>query len=224
MREIYEDDKLVHSKKNLRYEECYAKVLLENLFPERYYNLEIEDRPDLIFYPKGIGIEVTDCTPKYEKEVLNLWLKIPRQRGKCKQRSLDRLRQLGYTYREGGIIWEAKVYSENLECSPLETVFDAVSKKIKKLNDRNYKMLNEYNLFIHSGLFIPDFLMGEFFNRLCDINQGDLIFNSIYLLTNQNTIIVFDMLQKNGYVKAFKEKQVTYSIKAKEIMERQSNE
>ena len=47
-----------HTK--LDYYECVAKITLEDLFPDRYQDLKVLDKPDL--QGKEIGIEVTKAS------------------------------------------------------------------------------------------------------------------------------------------------------------------
>lgn len=49
-------------KKNLKVEECFAKLILDTYFKDRYGKIFIEDKPDLRSRKK-IGIEVTSCIP-----------------------------------------------------------------------------------------------------------------------------------------------------------------
>lgn len=49
-------------KKNLKVEECFAKLILDTYFQDRYGKIFIEDKPDLRSRKK-IGIEVTSCIP-----------------------------------------------------------------------------------------------------------------------------------------------------------------
>ena len=49
-------------KENLKVEECFAKLILDTYFSDRYGKIFIEDKPDLRSRKK-IGIEVTSCIP-----------------------------------------------------------------------------------------------------------------------------------------------------------------
>ena len=56
-----------------KYEECFAKIILEHLFPQRYIDLKIEDRPDLQDLEHQIGVEVTSAVPPADREASSLW-------------------------------------------------------------------------------------------------------------------------------------------------------
>ena len=51
-----------------RYDECYAKILLEGVFGELYTDLSIKDKPDLFSEKLQLGIEVTSIIPKSRQE------------------------------------------------------------------------------------------------------------------------------------------------------------
>ena len=52
------DEKMCKNKRNKKYYEHLAKIILEKFLPQRFYDLEISDRPD-IRQTAQIGIEVT---------------------------------------------------------------------------------------------------------------------------------------------------------------------
>ena len=60
-----------HTK--LDYDECCAKLILEELFPNRYHNLLLADKPDL--QGTNVGIEVTIANDSKMQEALNNWVK-----------------------------------------------------------------------------------------------------------------------------------------------------
>ena len=58
-----------------RYEECYAKILLERVYPEMYTDLSILDKPDLQNDVLQLGVEVTSAVPSYLREAKACWIK-----------------------------------------------------------------------------------------------------------------------------------------------------
>ena len=60
-----------HTK--LDYDECCAKLTLEELFPERYAQLTLADKPDL--QGQDVGIEVTVANDPKMQEALNKYKK-----------------------------------------------------------------------------------------------------------------------------------------------------
>lgn len=199
-----------------RYEECYSKVLLENIYPEQFHKIILSDCPDLRI--NDIGIEVVDCTPRDIQEALNLWLKIPKESKQFQERDKERMEKLGYPYTKGLIFWKGFKYTDEINESPLQYVLNAVKEKCKKLNQGHYKELEHYYLFIHSPFFVTFFLMNQMVNALANANQGKLSFERIYLLTNDNEIICFFMESKKIDIVSFDDKQREYAVKAKILM------
>lgn len=61
---------------NKDYYECYAKVVLEELYPEQFVNLKIEDKPDLQTNDGEWGVEVTNSMDRDQLNAESLYLKI----------------------------------------------------------------------------------------------------------------------------------------------------
>lgn len=85
-----------HTK--LDYDECYAKLVLERHFPNRYSSLKIIDKPDLIDEEKCIGVEVTSAIPIKRREAIKLWYKMPYYSANEQKRAKERMKQLGEPY------------------------------------------------------------------------------------------------------------------------------
>lgn len=54
-----------------RFNEYFAKVILENCFPNKFQNIEVSDKPDLRYNVNEIGIEVAYCMPNEVVKSLN---------------------------------------------------------------------------------------------------------------------------------------------------------
>ena len=115
-----------------RFDEYFAKVVLERCFPKRFTDLQISDKPDLRCC-NTIGIEVTNCMPKEAAEAFNLWHRVAKQGEQTPQRILERLEQLKDTvHLEGGsLIWEQGSYANgDIDNSPIKEFIKAVTHKI----------------------------------------------------------------------------------------------
>ena len=90
-----------------RFDEYFAKVVLERCFPEKFIDLQIADKPDLRCGTE-IGIEVTNCMPKKAVEAFKLWHKVSKQGEQTSPRIFERLEQLKDTVHLVGkeLIWE----------------------------------------------------------------------------------------------------------------------
>ena len=87
-----------HTK--LKYDECCAKLILEELFLDRYKNLLLADKPDL--QGINVGIEVTTADDHNKQESMSNWVKAYNcQDEKARNNKIERLAQLGVKYTGG---------------------------------------------------------------------------------------------------------------------------
>lgn len=178
-----------------RFDEYFAKVVLESCFPKQFSDLEIADTPDLRC-GNEIGIEVTNCMPQRVAEAFNLWHRVDKQGGKTPQRIIERLEQFSKVQRdEKGLIWTQNTYTDDIYNSPVKDFLDSAEKKVERLNSHNanYAKMNRYELFINSFILIPRHQIGEVIERLKVINSGSQKFDTIYLVTNEQKLLVFEM-------------------------------
>ena len=171
-----------------KYEECFAKIILEHLFPQRYIDLKIEDRPDLQDLKHQIGVEVTSAVPPEDREASSLWTStVYMDNGPQKMRNIDRLAQLGVHYTGGVQVWPSKSYqTDSLENSPYWALIQSFSDKIQKLNQGHYAKLNQYDLFVHSELFIwpgeETLQLSRLLQEMISRNNRSKHFTFVYLL------------------------------------------
>lgn len=178
------------------FDEYFAKIVLEKCFPKKFFNLQISDKPDLR-HGNEIGIEVTNCMPKEVAEAFSLWHRVAKQGEQTPPRVLERLKQLNMVRVEnGGLIWDQGVQSEYFDEFPMKDFFNAVSKKLEKLNNKNacYAELKSYELFVSSTLYITNFKTTfAVLEKLKTLNTKPKKFDNIYLLTINQTLLCFDM-------------------------------
>lgn len=190
------------------FDEYFAKMVLEFCFPEKYSKLQVLDKPDLQS-GQGIGIEVTNCMPKEVAEAFNLWHRVAKQGEQTPPRILERLQQLDMVQlKNGKLIWDQGTYTENIENSPLQTFVDAVACKVEKLNSPNasYAELKSYELFVNSALDIADSsrvwkTLSLLLSRIAQINTQARKFDFVYLITINQSLVIFDMKQGFAYIK-----------------------
>lgn len=137
-----------------KYEEFFAKLVLENFFPDRYFDLELSDKPDLRNEKKRIGIEVTSSETQSDRETVRLWseaIRLPD--GKIKDKKINRLKLLGMEYTGDIQIGQSKCFkSFSLESGPFGEFLHAVETKLDKLNRGHYAQMEQYDLFVHSDM------------------------------------------------------------------------
>lgn len=108
-----------------RFDEYFAKVVLEKCFPEKFTDLQISDKPDLRC-GNTIGIEVTNCMPTRVAEAFNLWHRVAKQGTQTPPRIFERLKQLDEVQLvDDELIWMQGMYSQE----ELEDYYNAVEKR-----------------------------------------------------------------------------------------------
>lgn len=209
-----------HTK--IDYNECYAKLVLEKVFPERYNNLIFSDRPDLRGENNTIGIEVTSIIPRETKESTKLWLQLENGKAKNPERNKARMSQLGVKYTGGIQAWPSTVYpTGNFDKSPYLDILKKLETKIKKLNSGKYDLLERYDLFIETELFVEEDFLPIILNRALKINTGKLQYSYLYVMF-QNRICEFDLCNKSFQIRMFTE-QFEVACEARSIIEKAEN-
>lgn len=142
-----------------QFDEYFAKVVLEKCFPEKFIDLQIEDKPDLRCGSE-IGIEVTNCMPREAVEAFNLWQRVAKQGEQTPSRIFGRLEQLkDIVHLEGNkLIWERGSYVEDdIDNSPIKKFINAVASKVEGIKHlRSKKLLRKVCLFESKGLANPN--------------------------------------------------------------------
>ena len=111
-----------------RYEECYAKVILE--FFNIYKDLKILDKPDLYEDVNDIGIEVTEAVEQDKKEALKLWYTMEKHPLEVQKKNKERMKQLGYEYKCGVQVWNPIIYNKDVDSTPYDIVYKALLKRL----------------------------------------------------------------------------------------------
>lgn len=186
-----------------RFEEYFAKVVLESCFSDKFVDLQISDKPDLR-YKTEIGIEVTNCMPKEVAEAFNLWHRVAKQGTQTPPRILERLEQLKDAVHLVGdeLVWEQGSYvDDDIDNSPIKKFVNAFENKVERLNSANadYANMGSYELFVNSALDIESYkLIYALLKRLTELNKRARKFDIVYLITINQKLLVFDI--KNGTV------------------------
>lgn len=136
-----------HTK--VKYDECYAKIILEELYPEEFVNLEIKDRPDLQTNDREWGIEVTNAIDEDQKRAIMSYVDISYNRVRDKTRALEIIKECGCKL-EGGIL------SGKPGTDSFDLILSAFDNKLNKLNEKGYKQFKLNCLFIFSDIYADD--------------------------------------------------------------------
>ena len=185
------------------FNEYFAKVVLKTCFPEKFDILEVLDKPDLRHISSDTGIEVTYSMPKKEAEAVNVWHRLYKGKSKNVERDIERLSQLGIEYDCKSFVWDQGCYDGNIKEGPIKEFFEAVTQKVERLNSKNaeYANMTHYELFVNSTILIPDEQIMSVIGILKEINCCDKKFEAIYLITIEQKLYIFDMINATVRVK-----------------------
>lgn len=211
-----------HTK--LDYDECYAKILLEKVFAERYCDLQLTDKPDLRDKSNTIGIEVTSAVPTSKREAERLWYMMPYIDAQSAERKKERMAQLGITYTGGIQVWQSTTYSlQDFDTSPFVKVIDVFKTKIEKLNTGQYAQLTQYDLYIKTELFMVECFLPEILERAAELNSKQNKFHFLYL-EFLDEMCSFDLMAKSYEIREYQAEQYNIAIAARELVERAEND
>ena len=127
------------------WEECYAKVVLENLLKEEFYDLNIIDKPDLQNEELNVGIECTVSINIESIEAEYLYSELTYGKAKNPDKCKERIKKLGGNITEYSM-FESRTVS-------LNSILGAVRTKLKKLNGNGYKIFEKNYLFIRDCIY-----------------------------------------------------------------------
>lgn len=200
-----------HTK--LVYEECFAKLLLERLFPDRFQDLEISDRPDLRTKDGMVGIEVTSAISKEDQEARTLASEIPYLDEERRRKRICYLRCKGYEY---SLI---SGMSSSGRISTYLAIIYAVENKIKKLNSGNYDLLHRYDLFVESEVIIQEWMIPVIIDKLCSLSEQPYYYTFIYVLALDG-LYVFDIPSRTcSIIEEIQKKTMGLGEKARAMVE-----
>lgn len=216
---IQPGESMPNKKDLVKFEECFAKILLEKVYPERYKNLILSDKPDLISEDNSYGIEVTFAIPSERQEKISLWWELHLKGVKKEDQKLKRLNSLGIDYDKNCIGLAYNGYPVNdFDSSPYTNIVNSISTKVKKLNKGHYKKLDRYDLFIECDLSVLSYFLPILLDRIKQINTLGNKFSYIYVLF-ANDICEFNMETNSFEVRKLFFEIYDISIKAKEVLE-----
>ena len=184
-----------------RFNEYFAKIILENCFPNKFQNIEVSDKPDLRYNGNEIGIEVAYCMPKDVVEAFNCIERYEKAED-IPEKTIRKAKRAGVTIDEQGVLWNQDSYGDNMaiEKTPIRYFLDMVRQKVERLNSENadYADMKSYELFINSPITMPNWFNGETFQVLKNINNRKKQYDTIYLLLSEPKLLVFN-LKENKY-------------------------
>ena len=207
---INEDDPLPKHTK-LDWEECYAKVVLEDMYKNEFTGLEIKDKPDLQDEGNSIGIECTVAIDKKSQEVENLYIDLINDKVKNPDKCKERINQLG------GKVTEYMLFQSGTNSST--NILNAVKIKLKKLNGDKYKIFKNNYLLIRDSIYIREEEIKELQYSIGIIQSKETIeFDKIYILLNDKLIELNMIDYTNKIIKIDSSTQYQLAQKARKIV------
>ena len=207
---IKKDDPLPKHTK-LDWEECYAKVVLENMYKNEFSGLEIKDKPDLQDEKKSIGIECTVAIDKKSQEAENLYINLINDKVKNPDRCKERIRQLG------GEVTEYMLLQSGT--NHLTNILNALKIKLKKLNEKNYKIFKNNYLLIRDSIYMCDEQIKQLQYSIGILqSKENMEFNKIYIVLNDKLIELNMIDYTNKIIKIESEIQYELAQKARKMV------
>lgn len=197
-----------------RFSECFAKVVLETYFNDRYCDLLLSDKPDLFDEKNKIGVEVMEAVDERKREAQTLWVEMPKKTAQQQERAKERMKQLGEEYQGGIQSWSSVEYPYDLENGPLKMVVRGMRVKLKKL--LKYTECEKYDLFVFSRLYIQEEMMPKLFAKLKELNCGERTFSVVYLY-GRKTIVRFNF-ETDNYVISKDDKELEIGERANQLL------
>ena len=207
---INEDDPLPKHTK-LDWEECYAKVVLEDMYKNEFTGLEIKDQPDLQDEDNSIGIECTVAIDKKSQEAENLYIDLINDKVKNPDKCKERINQLG------GKVTEYMLFQSGTNSST--NILNAVKIKLKKLNGDKYKIFKNNYLLIRDSIYIREEEIMELQYSIGIIQSNETIaFDKIYILLNDKLIELNMIDYTNKIIKIDSSTQYQLAQKARKLV------
>jgi len=198
-----------HTK--LDWEECYAKVVLENMYKNKFNGLEIKDRPDLQDEKNSIGIECTVSIEQKSQEVEKLYIDLINNKVNNPNKCKERINKLGGKITEYALIQSGTNSSTN--------ILNAVKVKLKKLNGDNYKIFKNNYLLIRDSIYMREEEIKQLQYEIDMIQSKEKNkFNKIYILLNDKLIEINMIDYTDEIIKIDSSTQYELAQKARKIV------
>lgn len=204
-------DKPLPPHTKLDYYECYAKIVLEDLFPVFISELLLKDKPDLQDIRSQVGIEVTIAETSETIEAQRLYSTLHAVDDVTQSRNIERIEQCGAAYK-GDILFGSNSSDD------FALINHAVDSKIKKLQKGGYEKFSEYHLFIFSSILASETMLNDEFEYLGQREIADY-FKKIYIQI-PGELLYFDLIKSTYEVFSVDtNKQFDWAIKARQMVE-----
>lgn len=172
-----------HTK--LRYWECYAKILLENYFPQTFQGLCIKDKPDLQSCDGIKGVEVTWAIKEKQMKAESLYVDICYGRTRNKEKAIEKIGKCGVQYKAGILTSKGE--------DSFVLILNSLEEKLETINKGHYHPCSEYYLLILSEIYADTKMKEQALQQMLALSQKYKIsFSKIYVSVPEE-IYVFDI-------------------------------
>jgi hypothetical protein len=189
---IIDPDKPLPTELSKEYWETFAKLILENYYPDKFFNLSVDnEKPDLRNEDANIGIEVTSVENKESREIDSLYSG-PYFHGDeiQKEKALRQIEKLG-----GKV--EKYFLMHPVRNRDLNKIYTAVKLKTHKLNN-NYKVFKKNYLLIFDTNLIVDQELSEMLKNITENSIENVSFDAVFLYCFGGDLYEFN-ISKNTY-------------------------
>lgn len=189
--------------KKIRREECYAKFLLEIIFPQEFSMLRIADKPDLQSLDAKKGIEVVSAIDQNDMEAQHLFKKINEMTldEKKEKSDIEKIRKLG-----GQLFGtDGKGMMITTGDDSFTLIISQFKKKLERLNNAGYQEFPEYCLYVKSEIFADEKMKKDALSEMIEITKNvsrtyERVFSKVFV-DLYSEVIVFDLLHDSYIVK-----------------------
>lgn len=208
---------------HLDYYECLAKKVLEELFPDDFYNLEFADKPDLQNAEREIGIEVTRAVDQKEERIEKLYNKISHKQVRNKNKAIETINSSYISHSmkiNGKEIKEPNRYNDGILGGYGQESFDLVlaafKNKVIKLNEGGYSIFLHNHLFVYNQIFANQDMIDEVVMKMNTFQtEYERKFQKIFVYV-PSYLYILNLLDKKGEIKYIKDSQFGWALYARE--------
>ena len=189
---VIEDDKPLPEHTKLDYYECYAKIVLEEMLPDHFFDLVILDRPDLQNEQLNIGIEVTSSINQKQREAESLYVKWFDRNNEDKEKIEVQIEKCGGKLNKG-------ILNGIPDHDNFDRIYAEIKNKIRKLG--KYKSFGKQYLFIFSDIYATTDMRKKALEQMHNIcYQTSPKFDEIYVLV-PGALYVFDFVKNITFLR-----------------------
>lgn len=189
-------DRIIDSNRPLpshtiyKWEECFAKIMLEYVFPNDFYDLVISDKPDLQSEKLNIGVEITSAVMKDDFELDRLYSDLEYGLTRNKERVNEKINLLGGSVSEG-------ILMHPIRYRDLSQIEKCICNKMEKLNNSQYKKFASNYLFITDQNLILENECSDLLNNYINIQKNCQVkFQKIFIYLYGGKLYEFDLIRK----------------------------